>query len=88
MATEMRRVRRWMLPLIAITMLVGCSVDPREVSRGEFDPAKISYFFDARTDVCFAVISYQRIDTGGRIGGGLSQSAVPCSAKVMALVRP
>lgn len=73
--------------MVAALFLAGCSVEPREVGKGEFDPHKVAYFQDARTEICFAVVSYSRIDTSGRQAGGLSHSTVPCTPKVLELAR-
>lgn len=68
-------------------LLAGCGVSPSEVGSGEFDPAKVAYFRDARTGICFAVVSYNRLDTGGKMGSGLSHAAVTCTPQVEALLR-
>lgn len=74
--------------LIAAALLVaGCDVAPREVGSGEFDPSKVAYFKDRRTNVCFAVVSYSRFDTSGRQAGGMSHTYVPCSPEIERLVR-
>ena len=76
------------LILIAAALsLMGCKVEPQEVGDGEFDPNKIAYFKDRRTNVCYAVVSYSRFDTTGRMAAGMSHAAVPCSPEVERLVR-
>lgn len=67
--------------------LAGCSPSAEEVGAGSYDPAKLSYFQDRRTGLCFAVSSYSRMDTGGRWSGGVSHASVPCSEPVMRLAR-
>ena len=73
--------------LLICILLVGCNTTPQEVQQGEFDTNKISYFKDNRTNLCFAVISYLRIDAAARMAGGLSQSSVPCTPEVESLIR-
>lgn len=73
--------------VILSSALSGCGVSPDEVRKGEFDPGKVAYFKDVRTEICFAVVSYNRVDTGGKIGSGISIAAVPCSPKVESILR-
>jgi hypothetical protein len=68
-------------------MLAGCNPSAQEVGSGSYDPAKLSYFQDYRTGLCFAVSAYSRMDTGGRASGGLSHASVPCSDAVLKLAR-
>lgn len=72
---------------VAAIALAGCGVSPSNVGKNEFDPAKIAYFKDDRTGLCFSVVSYNRIDTGGKMGGGMSHAAVPCTPAVERLIR-
>ena len=60
---------------------------PLGVGKGEYDPARLGYFRDARTGFCFAVSSYSRVDSGGKVSEGLSHTAVPCTPQVEALLR-
>lgn len=73
--------------LVICVLVTGCGVQPSEVGSKEFDPLKVAYFKDARTEICYAVASYNRIDTSGKMAGGLSHSAVPCTPAVEKLVR-
>ncbi len=73
--------------LLVLLALAACAPSARDVERGEYDPARIAYFRDSRTGLCFAVSSYSRIDTGGKVSGGLSHTAVPCTQQVEALLR-
>jgi hypothetical protein len=75
------------LILTLFLLLAGCGVSPSEVGDNEFDPSKVAYFKDARTEVCFAIVSYSRVDSNGRLAGGLSQSVVPCTPPVEKLLR-
>lgn len=74
------------IAIIAL-LLGGCNVEQQEVGENEFEPSKIAYFKDARTETCYAVVSYQRMDTSGRAAAGLSHSAVPCTPAIEKLVR-
>jgi len=79
-----------MKSILLITMLLtlaACQVSQQEVGKDEFDPNKIAYFKDTRTNVCYAVVSYSRIDSNGRQAAGLSHSSVPCTPEVERLVR-
>lgn len=71
---------------LALTV-AGCSPSAEEVSKGSYDPAKLAYFQDPRTGLCFAVSAYSRTDSNGRWAGGLSHAGVPCSEAVLKLVR-
>ena len=72
---------------LVLMALAACSPSARDVEQGEYDPARVAYFRDARSGLCFAVSSYSRIDTGGKASGGLSHTAVPCTQQVEALLR-
>jgi outer membrane biogenesis lipoprotein LolB len=75
------------LAALALLALLGCSASTEETPRDHYEPGKIAYFKDGRTNLCFAVVSYSRFDAAGRIAYGLSHTAVPCSPQVEALVR-
>jgi hypothetical protein len=73
--------------IAAATMLTACSPSAEDVGAGSYDPARLSYFRDRRTGLCFAVSSYRRMDTGGKLSGGVSHAGVPCSDAVVRLLR-
>lgn len=76
-----------LLSLLLPAVLAACNqVSPTEPTDGDFDPAKVGYFRDSRTDLCFAVATYSRWSTDGHVASGLSHSVVPCSQQVLALV--
>lgn len=68
-------------------LLAGCNVSSRNVGSDEFDASKLSYFKDARTNICYSVFGYDRVDSRGMSAAGLSHTAVACSPEVLALVR-
>lgn len=83
----MKSIRLAGLALLGCLGLTACNPSARDVGKGEYDPARLGYFRDARTGFCFAVSSYSRVDTGGKVSEGLSHAAVPCTPQVEALLR-
>lgn len=73
--------------LLGALAIAGCSPSADDVGKGSYDPAKLSYFQDRRTGLCFAVSAYSRMDTGGKMSGGVSHASVPCSDAVLKLAR-
>ena len=76
--------------LCAVVFLMGlaaCNPEMREVSNEEYDPAKIAYYKDQRTGLCFAVIGYIRMSTSGGSASGINHANVPCTPEVESLVR-
>lgn len=71
------------LVIIALGFLAGCG--PQTVET-EVDPTKATYARDVRTNICFATLGRQSMDTGAKMSWSFSIAAVPCSPEVLALV--
>ena len=71
-----------MFVLLAGLIFVGCSVEPSKVSTSNAEDmgAKITYFRDSRTGICFAAV---RIELSQ---GGLGLTRVDCGACASLLV--
>lgn len=71
---------------LAIISFTGCQAVSRKPTSEEYSTDKIGYYLDARTKLCFAVISYDRMDTSARVASGLTHTNVPCNPEVLALI--
>jgi hypothetical protein len=69
--------------LILVFALAAC--DPKSVP-ALIDPSVTTYARDVRTNICFAAIGRESMDTGAKMSWSFSITAVPCSAPVLALV--
>lgn len=76
------------LVVLVLALLSACGgMSQSTVGANDFDPNKLGYFRDARTNACFAVAIYSRTDTSGHTASGLSHSYVPCTPEVEKLVQ-
>lgn len=69
-------------PVFMFVLLTSCGNDISVT----VNPSVTTYARDARTDICFATIGRQIMDTGGKVSNIFSVAAVPCSPAVLALV--
>lgn len=76
--------------ITAIALALGAcnAAKSRQAEPGEYDPRYNSYYQDPRTKLCFAANVYDRTDVQGKGASGMSHTAVPCTAEVMALLTP
>lgn len=82
--------KRFLFVLIAIGMVLlmaGCDVNPSKVSQKYANEMgqKLTYTHDARTGLCYAMIATRKTGNGSQSGMGMTQ--VPCSKKVIALIK-
>jgi hypothetical protein len=72
--------------IVLCALLAGCGASTYKVSPRDFDPNKTTYLRDNRTNICFAVIGYSHMDSGGHADSGISHSVVPCTPEVLELL--
>lgn len=68
---------------ILSTVLYGCGVN----TSGNIDvnPNNLRYFYDSRTDLCFAAVASRKTANFDTTGLGLTN--VPCSEEVRSLIK-
>ena len=80
-------ITRLLVVLVVVGMLMGCGVNPSQVSNDYANEMarKLTYTYDGRTNLCFAIIASRKTGSASQSGMGITE--VPCTEAVKAMIK-